>query len=632
MPVHIVVMGVSGCGKSTVAAAIRDRLGFAMAEGDDFHPQANIDKMSAGIPLEDGDRWPWLRTINAWMRDRDAAGVNTVVSCSALKRAYRDVLRNHLSACLFIHLDGSARLLGERLGNRRNHFMPPSLLGSQLAILEPLQPDERGVAIAIDAGADDVADRAIEAARATLRGSSSERATMEAMTLSAAPEWRFSGEQGKANYERALRDYPAQAIVDLAALRDNMRHLVEVCGGADSGTAVMGVVKADAYGHGLVPTALAALAGGATWLGTAQAREALALRRAGIGPERCRILAWMYSGPAAPLDELITHDIDVAVGSLAGIDALADAARAVGRPARVHVKVDSGFGRNGFTDDNIDEALSRLASLQREGAVDVVGQFSHLAVADAPDVPEFVDCTDRQIDRFNGFTERMRRAGLEPRIRHLANTAATLTRPSIHFELTRPGIGLYGYEPDPAMGTPSQYRLRPAMTLQAQLGTVKHVAAAQGISYGRTYLTDAATSTAIVPIGYADGIHRSASGFDVAGARHVSKPGGPVRVMTNRGPMLARVSGRVCMDQFVLDLHGSAEELGVNEGDTVVLFGPGHGEAAAEPTADDWARSADTISYEIFTCLRSRIPRLYLNAHEVLGERELAMLDPASLL
>ncbi|NMA53521.1 MAG: alanine racemase, partial [Bifidobacterium sp.] len=103
------------------------------------------------------------------------------------------------------------------------------------------------------------------------------------MTLNAAPQWRFSGEQGKANYERALREYPAQAIVDLAALRDNMRHLVEVCGGPGSGTAVMGVVKADAYGHGLIPSALAALAGGATWLGTAQAREALLLRKAGIG-------------------------------------------------------------------------------------------------------------------------------------------------------------------------------------------------------------------------------------------------------------------------------------------------------------------------------------------------------------
>ncbi len=208
---------------------------------------------------------------------------------------------------------------------------------------------------------------------------------METMTLNAAPQWRFSGEQGKANYERALREYPAQAIVDLAAMRDNMRHLVEVCGGSGSGTAVMGVVKADAYGHGLIPSALAALAGGATWLGTAQAREALLLRKAGIGLDRCRILTWMYSGPTAPLDELIANDIDVSVGSLDGIELVADAARATGRTAFIHVKVDSGFGRNGFTEMNFPDAVARLAPLAKEGLVRVVGQWSHLAVADAPD-------------------------------------------------------------------------------------------------------------------------------------------------------------------------------------------------------------------------------------------------------
>lgn len=450
--------------------------------------------------------------------------------------------------------------------------------------------------------------------------------------LNAAPQWRFSGEQGKANYERALREYPAQAIVDLAALRDNMRHLVDVCGGADSGTAVMGVVKADAYGHGLIPSALAALAGGATWLGTAQAREALRLRQAGIGPDRCHILTWMYSGLTAPLDDLILNDIDVSVGSLDGIEAVAAAARATGRTARVHVKVDSGFGRNGFTESNFPAAVERLVPLSAEGLIHIVGQWSHLAVADAPDVPEFVAVTDHQIENFNAFTALMKQAGIAPQIRHLANTAATLDRPEIRFEMTRPGIGLYGYEPDPAMGTPSKYRLTPAMTLQAQLGTVKDVEAGHGISYGRTYLTEERTSTAIVPIGYADGIHRSASGFDIEGAKHVDKPGGPVRVMTVNGPRVLHVSGRVCMDQFVIDLCGSADELGVHEGDTVMLFGPGRGEDYGEPTADDWARAAGTISYEVFTCLCGRIPRLYLNARDVLSEADLALLDPASIL
>ena len=391
--------------------------------------------------------------------------------------------------------------------------------------------------------------------------------------MNAAPEIAFSSEQGKANYAAARRQYPAQAIVNLKTMRDNMAHLVSVVGGPNSGTAVMGVVKADAYGHGLLPAALAALAGGATWLGTAQSHEALLLR-----------------------------------------------------------KLESGFGRNGFTPAGFDAALAKLVPLAKEGVLHIVGQWSHLAVADSPDVSEFVSSTDRQIETFKDFTRRMEQAGIPPEIRHLANTAATLDRPEIHFELTRPGIGLYGYEPDPAMGTPRDWHLTPAMRLQAQLGTVKDVEAGHGISYGRTYLTPDNTSTAIVPLGYADGIHRSASGFDMEGAKHVEKPGGPVRIMTTEGPKIYRVCGRVCMDQFIVDLHGSAAELGVHEGDTVELFGPGRGEDYVEPTADDWARAADTISYEIFTCLRNRIPRLYEHAAEVLPAADLAKLDPATLL
>lgn len=450
--------------------------------------------------------------------------------------------------------------------------------------------------------------------------------------MQASPQWPLSSPRGRANYEAALRRYPAQAIVDLRALRDNMRHMVSLSGRGGAGTQVMGVVKADAYGHGLLPTALAALAGGATWLGTAQAQEALLLRRAGIGPDRCHVLTWMYDSAWVPLPELICEDIDVSVGSLDGIEAVARAAREVGRPARVHVKVDTGFGRNGFTPQGFTPAVERLGQLRAQGMVDIVGQWSHLAVADAPDAPDFVELTDRQIASFEEFTAMMRRGGIAPRLRHLANTAATLSRPVIHYDLVRPGIGLYGYEPDPSMGTPSRYGLRPAMTLQAQLGTVKEVAAGHGISYGRTYVTEGTTSTAIVPVGYADGIHRSASGLRLPGAARKARAGGPVRIMTTAGPRVLRVSGRVCMDQFVVDLRGDAERMGVREGDTVELFGPGRGEDFLEPTADDWARAADTISYEIFTCLRNRIPRLYLGAFEVLDEADRSLLDPATLL
>ncbi len=438
------------------------------------------------------------------------------------------------------------------------------------------------------------------------------------------------------NYARALSVYPGQVIVDLKALRDNMRTLVarvsQDLQPGQNAPEVMGVVKADGYGHGLIPSALAALAGGATWLGTAQPYEALRLRAAGIDSSRCHILTWLTSAPTTRFADLITENIDISVGSIDSLDAVAFAARNLGKPARVHVKVDTGFGRNGFTPEGFNAALEKLQQYSNECMIEVIGQWSHLAVADSPDVPEFVDATDRQIQQFHEFTNRMKEASVAPKIRHLANTAATLNRPEIRFELVRPGIGLYGYEPDPAMGDSQTYGLQPAMTLQAQLGTVKAVEEGHGISYGRTYLTPNNTSTAIVPLGYADGILRSASGFDMQGARHVDKPGGPVRVETNKGARILNVSGRVCMDQFIVDLKGDASELGVREGDTVTLFGPGRGVEFAEPTADDWAEAAGTISYEIMTGIGPRVPRLYRNAYEVLSSSDIAKLDAKSLI
>ena len=182
------------------------------------------------------------------------------------------------------------------------------------------------------------------------------------------------------------------------------------------------------------------------------------------------------------------------------------------------------------------------------------------------------------------------------------------------------------------MGVPQDYNLTPAMTLQAQLGTVKKVKKGHAISYGRTYLVPEDTSTAIVPLGYADGILRSSSGFDTQGSKKVDKSGAPVRFETNSGPKILRVSGRVCMDQFIIDLKAYSEDIGVKEGDTVRLFGPGRGIKYAEPTADDWAESAGTISYEIMTSIGCRVPRLYRNAYEVLYQSDIEKLDKSSLI
>ncbi|PJN22106.1 gluconokinase [Kitasatospora sp. CB02891] len=162
-PPVIVVMGVSGVGKTTVARLLAHRLGLPYAEADDFHPAANIAKMSAGTPLDDDDREPWLRALGAWLGERAAAGTGGVVTCSALKRSYRDILRDACPEAFFLHLTGSHELVGDRIAHRTGHFMPPSLLDSQYATLEPLRADESGTVLDVDADPDTLVDRAVAA-------------------------------------------------------------------------------------------------------------------------------------------------------------------------------------------------------------------------------------------------------------------------------------------------------------------------------------------------------------------------------------------------------------------------------------------------------------------------------------
>ncbi|WP_255491631.1 MULTISPECIES: alanine racemase [unclassified Actinotalea] len=388
--------------------------------------------------------------------------------------------------------------------------------------------------------------------------------------------------------------FPARAVVDLAAVRSN----VEALRGRAPGAQVMAVVKADAYGHGLVPSARAALAGGATWLGVAQLDEALALRAAGV---TARTLTWLYA-PGAPLDLAVTADLDVSVPALWALDEVAAAARATGRTARVHLKVDTGLGRGGVMPRDLDALLDAALAAQAEGVVDVVGVWSHLAWADAPDHPTVL----AQAAVFADAVALAERRGARLEVRHLANSAATLTNPAMHFDLVRPGLAVFGLSPAPQLGTPADYGLTPAMRLEARLVLTKTVPAGQGVSYAHAYVTPRETVLGVVPLGYGDGVPRHASG----GA---DRWGGPVQV----GGRRLGVAGRVCMDQFVLDLGPGATE---RAGDTVVLFGSGHD---GEPTAEDWAAAADTISYEVVTRLGARVPRTYVGgdgAGEQAGE------------
>ncbi|WP_435222797.1 alanine racemase [Streptomyces sp. Tue6028] len=373
----------------------------------------------------------------------------------------------------------------------------------------------------------------------------------------------------------------ARAEIDLAALRANVRTLRAHAPSA----ALMAVVKSDAYGHGAVPCARAAREAGATWLGTATPEEALALREAGLPG---RIMCWLWT-PGGPWERAVEADLDVSVSGMWALREAVEAAGRVGRPARVQLKVDTGLGRNGCQPADWPELVDHALQAQARGLVEVTGLWSHLACADEPGHPSI----EAQLTLFREMVAYAEQRGARPEVRHIANSPATLTIPDSHFDLVRTGIAVYGVSPSPELGTPADFGLRPVMTLSASLALVKHVPAGHGVSYGHHYTTPGDTTLGLVPVGYADGIPRHASGT------------GPVLV----GGKWRTVAGRVAMDQFVVDLGGDEPEPGAE----AVLFGPGD---RGEPTAEDWARAAGTIAYEIVTRIGTRVPRVYVNVNE----------------
>jgi alanine racemase len=368
---------------------------------------------------------------------------------------------------------------------------------------------------------------------------------------------------------------PACAVIDVSAIRDNVAALCAHAGGA----AVMAVVKADAYGHGLVPAARAALDGGAAWLGVAQLAEAIALRTAGV---QAPVLAWL-TVPGDRYAEAVLAGVDLGVSARWALEEVAVAARDTGTTARVQLKVDTGLGRNGVSLRGWPDLVDAALKLAAEGVVDLVGAFSHYAWADAPEHPT----VRRQTEAFRGALDVASARGARFALRHLANSAATLTNPDARFDLVRPGLAVYGLSPVPDLAGPERFGLRPAMTLLSRVALVKQVEAGQGVSYGHAYTAPRDTTLALLPLGYADGLPRHAGNV------------GPVLL----GGRRLRVAGRVCMDQVVVDVA----DADVAEGDVAVLFGPGDG---GGPTAQDWADAAGTISYEIVSRVGSRVPRL----------------------
>jgi alanine racemase len=359
-----------------------------------------------------------------------------------------------------------------------------------------------------------------------------------------------------------------EATIDVAAISENVRHLRRL-----TDSEVIAVVKADGYGHGAARSAVAALDGGAACLGVADIGEALQLRRAGI---MAPILAWLHA-PGASFAEAASVGVELGISSFDQLVAAAAAASA-DRPVGVHLKLETGLSRNGIAPADYRVVFAEAARLERIGRLRVIGLFSHLSNASPDD--------DRAALRlFLDGVSVAASAGLTPPLRHIAATHAAIDLPEARLGCVRLGIGMYGLSPFSGR-TSADLGLRPAMTLRGAVAAVRRVPAGAGVSYGYDHRTERETTLALVPLGYADGVPRQASGR------------GPVRIGGRTFP----VAGRVAMDQFVVDVGDHP----VAVGDEVVLFGD---PTLGVPSADDWARAAGTINYEIVTRIGPRVPR-----------------------
>ncbi len=360
----------------------------------------------------------------------------------------------------------------------------------------------------------------------------------------------------------------AELCIDLDSYRNNLEVMTRLASGAD----VMAIVKANAYGHGMIDCARAAREVGVGWLGVATPAEALSLRAAGdSGPLFC----WLAS-PGAPYTQLISGGIDVAASSSTQLAEII----ASGEKARVHIKVDTGLNRNGVPRSQWADIFTQAAKAQHAGKIEVVGLWSHLAAADQPDHL----ANDSQEAAFDEAIAMAAEHGLQPEWIHIANSAATVTRPSMHRDLVRVGIATYGVNPDPQVPIAG---LVPVMTARARLVHVKNIKAGDSVSYGWRWTASEDTSLGLVPVGYGDGISRAAS------------PGGWVGVAGQSVP----IRGTICMDQFVVDLGN----LDARPGDWVTIFGQG---TTGEPTAEVWAQASHTIGYEVVTRMTGRWTRV----------------------
>lgn len=378
-------------------------------------------------------------------------------------------------------------------------------------------------------------------------------------------------EHGLSSEEIAKRGHTVWAEIDLSSIAHNIRTIAAIAPRSE----VMGVVKGYAYGHGNPACALAMLEAGATRLGVARVSEALHLRDAGVTAP----IHVFSEAPVQAAPSMVENDLIPAVYTEDFARALSEAALAVSKRLPVHVKLDTGMHRVGLLADDLEDALRTLKALD---GIKIEGVWSHLAVADVPDHP----FTRKQMDLFEELSGRIAAAGIDLRYRHIANSAATLTMPEAHLDIVRCGVALYGLWPGPQ--TVGVADLRPALALKGRVTMVKRVAAGEAVSYGLNYHLDRPGHVVTIGCGYADGYDRRLSGNAdvlIGGERH-------------------RVSGTVCMDQFMVDVGDRAIEVG----DVVTLIGS---DGADRIPAEELAEIIGTINYEVTTRIPSRVPRVY---------------------
>lgn len=378
---------------------------------------------------------------------------------------------------------------------------------------------------------------------------------------------------------------PVWAEINLDNLASNMKEIKKI----SSSKKIIGIVKADAYGHGALDVAPTLIENGATGLAVAVINEGVELRRSGI---ECPIMVLGFTAPTL-IDTLLRHDIEQTVFSLEYAKQLSEVSEKMHKKIKIHIAVDTGMGRIGFLPNK--ESVQDVKKISKLPNVEIKGIFTHFSTADESNK----EYTYYQLKKFNEFYDELKKENVNIETRHIANSAAIMELSETQFEGVRPGIILYGYYPSDEVDK-SKLKLKPVMELKTNIVHIKKISSGQYISYGRKFKTERESIIATLPVGYADGYTRLL--FNKA------------KVIING--QFAPIIGRICMDQCMVDITDIKGD--VKLGDEVILMGQENG---IKIDADDIASMLGTINYEVVCMISKRVPRVYIKNGEVVKVR-----------